>query len=74
MGTTKDLYSAKVIANGKLLNYKFITYSDEGEDKYLHINIDYKDNMEEQNIQYSGLVVIITNWHKDFIIKPEIKE
>ena len=70
-------YFAVVILNEnieKLLNYKFITYSDEGEDKYLHINIDYKDNMEEQNIQYSGLVVIITNWHKDFIIKPEIKE
>ena len=70
-------YFAVVILNEnteKLLNYKFITYSDEGVDKYLHINIDYKDNMEEQNIQYSGLVVIITNWHKDFIIKPEIKE
>lgn len=70
-------YFAVVILNEnieKLLNYKFITYSDEGEDKYLHINIDYKDNMEEQNIQYSGLVVIITNWHKDFIIKSEIKE
>ena len=69
-------YFAVVILNeniDKLLNYKFITYSDEGEDKILHINIDYKDNMEEQNLQYSGLLVIMTNWHKDFIIKPELK-
>lgn len=70
-------YFAVVILNeniDKLLNYKFITYSDEGEDKILHINIDYKDNIEEQNLQYSGLVVIMTKWHEDFIIRPEIKE
>ena len=70
-------YFAVIILNeniDKLLNYKFITYSDEGEDKILHINIDYKDNIEEQKLQYSGLVVIMTNWHKDFIINPEIKE
>lgn len=58
----------------KLLNYKFITYSYEGEDKILHININYKDNTEEQKLRYSGLVVIMTNWHKDFIIEPEIEE
>lgn len=70
-------YFAVVILNeniDKLLNYKFITYSDEREDKILHINIDYKDNTEEQNLQYSGLVVIMTKWHEDFIIRPEIKD
>lgn len=44
-----------------------------GENKILHINMDYKENIDEQNLQYSGLVVIMTNWHKDFIIEPEIK-
>ncbi len=67
-------YFAVVIISpnvNKSLKYKYITYSEYGDDEMLHILMDY-DNVEEENVQYSGLVVIMTNRHIDYIIKPEI--
>lgn len=48
MGTTKDLYSAKVIANGKLLNYKFDSLAD-----LMGTTISRQLKADEMNINYS---------------------
>ena len=75
-----DNYFAFIILNediSKDLDYKFITYEDISDDeKIMQININLKDNGSEEieKIGYTGLVVIMTNWHKDFIIMPKIKE
>ena len=72
-----DNYFAVVVLSEnveKSLNYKFITYTDLSDDeKMMQINIDYKDNEIEDN-QYSGLVVIMTRRHIDYIIQPQIKK
>lgn len=57
----------------KTLNYKFITYTDISDDeKMMQINITYKDN-ENEDSKYSGLVVIMTRRHIDYMIQPKLK-
>lgn len=53
------------------LKYRYITCIENKENDILHINMNFKEN-EEQDVLYSALVVIMTNWHLDFSITPEI--
>lgn len=73
-------YFAFIILNedvSQKLDYKVVSHEDISDDeKIMYINISYRDNdvEESDNIKYTGLVVIMTRWHEDFIIKPLIKD
>lgn len=57
----------------KSLKFIKLDITDNDYEPILNIAISYK-NEEEQNLLYSGLVVIMSNWHKDFTLNPEIVE
>lgn len=69
-------YFAVVILNENVkqsFQYKYLTYTENEENDILHINMTLKEN-EEKDILYSGLVVIMTKWHLDYDILPEIQQ
>lgn len=69
-------YFAVVILNENVkqsFQYKYLTYTENEENDILHINMTLKEN-EDKDILYSGLVVIMTKWHLDYDILPEIQQ
>lgn len=69
-------YFAVVILNENVkerFRYKYLTYTKNEENDILNINMTFEEN-EEKDILYSGLVVIMTNWHLDYDILPEIQQ
>lgn len=69
-------YFAVVILNENVkqsFQYKYLTYTENEENNILHINMTLKEN-EDKDILYSGLVVIMTKWHLDYDILPEIQQ
>ncbi len=57
----------------KSLNFNRLIVNESEKEPILNISMSYTEETET-DLQYSGLVIIMTNWHKDFPLNPLIEE